>query len=105
MTDTKTLAEALRNIATDYAEFGLTKDVLLEAADRLAKQQKRIRNQRREIGELAKDKHRVDGFVNWLNAEIRKCDFITSTIGEERFKTLVQAKKQLKKLRNGLGEQ
>lgn len=105
MIDTKTLIEALRNIATDYAEFGLTKDVLLEAADRLAKQQKRIRNQRREIGELAKEKHRVDGFVNWLTAEIKKTQPTINEAASNRAWALYEAKKQLEKLRNGLGEQ
>jgi len=108
MADTKTIIEALRNIATDYAEFGLTKEVLLEAADRLAKQQKRIRNQRREIEALAKDKKRVDGFVRWLDGEIRKCDanpnplmYVDSSV---RRNALVQSRRQLEKLRNGLGE-
>jgi len=107
VTETKTIIEALRILARDIqSEDGVANAAIAEAADRLEKQQKRIRNQRREIEALAKDKKRVDGFVNWLDAEIRKCwiqpilstDFIHEKI-------LQTAKRQLEKLRNGLGEQ
>ena len=95
MTDTKTIIEALRSLAKDYKGFGTEEKIVRLAADRLAKQQRRIRNQRREIEALAKDKKRVDGFVNWLDAEIKN----------HRSWSLYDAKKQLAKLRNGLGEQ
>jgi len=106
VTETKTIIEALRSLAKDYKGFGGEEKVVLEAADRLEKQQRKIRNQRREIEALAKDKHRVDGFVNWLDAEIRKC-WIQPTLSTDFFheKILQTAKKQLEKLRNGLGEQ
>ena len=110
MTDTKTIIEALRSLANDYKGFGGEEKVVLEAADRLAKQQKRIRNQRREIEALQKDKKRVDGFVNWLDGEIRKCEDhpsnpLLSVDSSIRRRALLQSKKQFEKLRNGLGEQ
>ena len=52
MTETKTIIEALRSLAKDYKGFGAEEKVVLEAADRLEKQQKKIRNQRREIEKL-----------------------------------------------------
>ena len=105
MTDTKTLIEALRILARDIqSEDGVANAAIAEAADRLAKQQKRIRNQRREIGELAKDKHQVDGFVNWLTAEIKKTQPTINEAASNRAWALYEAKKQLEKLRNGLGE-
>jgi len=94
VTETKTIIETLRSLAKDYKGFGGEEKVVLEAADRLQKQQRKIRNQRREIEALQKDKHRVDGFVNWLNAEIKN----------HRSWSLYDARKQLEKLRNGLGE-
>ena len=105
MTDTKTIIEALRVLAKDYQGFGIEEKIVREAADRLEKQQRKIRNQRREIEALQKDKHRVDGFVNWLDAEIRKC-WIQPTLSTDFIheKILQTAKKQLEKLRNGLGE-
>ena len=113
MTDTKTLIEALRILARDIqSEDGVANAAIAEAADRLAKQQKRIRNQRREIGELAKDKHQVDGFVNWLTAEIKKTQPTINeaasnrawALSQARQTVLYEARKQLEKLRNGLGE-
>ena len=105
MTDTKTIIEALRSLAKDYQGFGIEEKVVLEAADRLEKQQRKIRNQRREIEALAKDKHRVDGFVNWLDAEIRKLGNQYSFDAETRERALREAKRQIEKLRSGLGEQ
>lgn len=108
--DTNTLIDALRILARDiHSEDGVTNAAISEAADRLAKQQKKIRNQRREIEALQKDKHRMDGFVNWLDAEINKCEDranpLLHTSTYSRMQCLRQAKKQLEKLRNGLGEQ
>ena len=106
MTETKTIIEALRSLAKDYKGFGGEEKVVLEAADRLEKQQRKIRNQRREIEALQKDKHRVDGFVNWLDAEIKKMMYVSSALNvEQKVQTLREARKQLEKLRNGLGEQ
>jgi predicted RNase H-like nuclease (RuvC/YqgF family) len=105
VTETKTIIEALRSLAKDYKGFGGEEKVVLEAADRLEKQQKRIRNQRREIEALQKDKKRVDGFVNWLNAEIEKCQHPMSDALSNRLWALLESRKQLQKLRNGLGEQ
>lgn len=104
-TDTNTLIKALRILARDIqSEDGVANAAIAEAADRLKKQQRRIRNQRREIEALAKDKKRVDGFANWLDGEIHKLRGIHSThFDHERERTLVQAKWQLEKLRNGLG--
>ena len=57
MTETKTIIEALRILARDIqSEDGVANAAIAEAADRLEKQQKKIRNQRREIEALAKDK-------------------------------------------------
>ena len=82
MTETKVLIEALRILARDIQSGdGVANAAIAEAADRLE--------------ELAKDKHRVDGFVNWLDAEIKN----------HRSWSLYDARKQLEKLRNGLGEQ
>jgi len=106
VTETKTIIEALRILAKDYKGFGGEEKVVLKAADRLEKQQKRISNQRREIEALAKDKKRVDGFVNWLDAEIKKMMYVSSALNvEQKVQTLREARKQLEKLRNGLGEQ
>ena len=106
MTETKTIIEALRILAKDYKGFGGEEKVVLEAADRLQKQQRKIRNQRREIEALAKDKKRVDGFVNWLDGEIEKMMYVSSALNvEQKVQTLREARKQLEKLRNGLGEQ
>jgi hypothetical protein len=104
-TNTNDLIEELSKLAKDLKGFGADERIISEAADRLKKQQRKIRNQRREIEALAKDKHRVDGFVNWLNAEIRKC-WIQPTLSTDFIheKILQTAKKQLEKLRNGLGE-
>lgn len=109
-TDTTTLIDALRILAKDIdSGDGVANAAIAEAADRLAKQHKHIRNQRREIEALAKDKHRVDGFVNWLDAEIYKLRSGPTTGsfagGMASLQTLLQASKQLEKLRNGLGEQ
>lgn len=105
MTETKTIIEALRSLAKDYKGFGIEEEIVRLAADRLEKQQRRIRNQRREIEALALDKHRVDLFVKWLNQEMFKCDFLRSEARTERFNALAQSRKHLKKLRNGIGEQ
>jgi len=111
VTETKTIIEALRILARDIqSEDGVANAAIAEAADRLQKQQRKIRNQRREIEALAKDKKRVDGFVNWLTAEMKKClepfmkDQISCRNDSIRYYALKQAKKQLEKLRNGLGE-
>jgi oligoendopeptidase F len=54
MTETKTIIEALRILARDIqSQDGVANAAIAEAADRLEKQQKRIRNQRREIEALA----------------------------------------------------
>lgn len=105
MTETKTIIEALRLLAKDYKGFGGEEKIVLEAADRLAKQQRRIRNQRREIDALQKDKKRVDGFVNWLDAEMKKYR-TEPTLRNDciAYHWLERCKKQLEKLRNGLGE-
>ena len=106
MTDTKTIIEALRVLARDIqSEDGVANAAIAEAADRLQKQQRKIRNQRREIEALAKDKKRVDGFVNWLDGEIGKCQHPMSDALSNRLWALLESKKQLQKLRNGLGEQ
>jgi len=135
-TQTSELIEALRALAKDLKGFGADERLISEAADRLEKKQRRIRNQRREIEALRKakdraegvadfldkpiapvapsrnegviisnllrendglrkDKRRMDGFVNWLDAEIKN----------HRSWSLYDARKQLEKLRNGLGEQ
>ena len=107
MTETKTIIEALRVLARDIqSEDGVANAAIAEAADRLAKQQRRIRNQRRAIEALQKDKHRVDGFVNWLDGEMKK--FMSEpTLRNDwvQYYSLERAKQQLEKLRNGLGEQ
>ena len=107
MTDTKTIIEALRVLARDIqSQDGVANAAIAEAADRLQKQQRKIRNQRREIESLSKDKRRVDGFVNWLDAEMKK--FMTEpTLRNDwvQYYSLERAKQQLEKLRNGLGEQ
>ena len=92
MTETKTLIEALRILARDIqSEDGVANAAIAEAADRLE--------------ELAKDKRRVDGFVNWLDAEIKKMMYVSSTLNVyQKVQALREAKKQLEKLRNGLGE-
>ena len=52
-TDTNTLIDALRILARDiHSEDGIANAAIAEAVDRLAKQQRRIRNQRREIEKL-----------------------------------------------------
>lgn len=80
-TDIKTLVSSLRILSRDIqSEDGVANAAIAEAADRLE--------------ELARDKHRVDGFVNWLDAEIKN----------HRSWSLYDARKQLEKLRNGLGE-
>jgi len=110
MADTNLIIEALRILARSIqSEDWFANAAIAEAADRLEKQQKRIRNQRREIEALQKDKKRVDGFVNWLNEEIRKCEDqpsnpLLSVNSSIRTRALLQARKQLEKLRNGLGE-
>ena len=110
-TNTNDLIEELSKLAKDLKGFGADERIISEAAGRLAKQQKRIRNQRREIEALQKDKHRVDGFVNWLTSEMKKClepfmkDQISCRNDSIRYYALEQARKQLQKLRNGLGEQ
>jgi len=104
-TNTNDLIEELSKLAKDLKGFGADERIISEAACRLAKQQKRIRNQRREIEALAKDKKRVDGFVNWLNAEIDKCQNPMSDVLTNRLWALLESRKQLQKLRNGLGEQ
>jgi predicted RNase H-like nuclease (RuvC/YqgF family) len=107
MTETKTIIEALRILARDIqSEDGVANAAIAEAADRLEKQQRKIRNQRREIEALAKDKHRIDGFCNWLDAEMKK--FMTEpTLRNDwvQYYSLERAKQQIEKLRNGLGEQ
>ena len=105
MTDTKTIIEALRMLARDLKGIGADERLISEAADRLQKQQRKIRNQRREIEALQKDKKRVDGFVNWLNAEIGKCQHPMSDALSNRLWALLESRKQLQMLRNGLGEQ
>jgi len=106
MADTNLIIQALRILARDIqSEDGVANAAIAEAAARLEKQRKRIRNQRREIEALAKDKKRVDGFVNWLNAEIDKCQLPMSDALSNRLWALLESKKQLQKLRNGLGEQ
>jgi hypothetical protein len=53
VTETKTIIEALRILARDIqSEDGVANAAIAEAADRLAKQQRKIRNQRREIEKL-----------------------------------------------------
>ena len=53
MTGTKTIIEALRILARDMqSDDGVANAAIAEAADRLEKQQRRIRNQRREIEKL-----------------------------------------------------
>ena len=106
MADTNLIIQALRILARDIqSEDGVANAAIAEAAARLEKQRKRIRNQRREIEALAKDKKRVDGFVNWLNAEIDKCQNPMSDVLTNRLWALLESRKQLQKLRNGLGEQ
>ena len=106
MTDTKTIIEALRILARDIqSDDGVANAAIAEAADRLEKQQKRIRNQRREIEALAKDKKRVDGFVRWLDGEIGKCKHPMSEALSNRLWALLESRKQLQKLRSGLHEQ
>lgn len=96
MTETKTIIEALRVLARDIQSGdGVANAAIAEAADRLEKQQRRIRNQRREIEALQKDKKLLDGFVRWLDGEIKSY----------RSWSLYDAEKQLEKLRNGMGEQ
>ena len=112
MTETKTIIEALRILARDIqSEDGVANAAIAEAADRLEKQQRKIRNQRREIEALAKDKKRVDGFVRWLDAEMKKCletfmcnDQISYRNDSTKYYALKEAKEQLEKLRNGLGD-
>ena len=92
MTETKTIIEALRILARDIqSEDGVANAAIAEAADRLE--------------ELARDKHRVDGFANWLTAEINKFQGPLSEALSNRGWALYDARKQLEKLRNGLGEQ
>jgi chromosome segregation ATPase len=106
MTETKTIVQELRILARDIqSQDGVANAAIAEAADRLEKQQRRIRNQRREIEALAKDKKRVDGFVRWLDAEIGKCQHPMSDALSNRLWALLESRKQLQKLRNGLGEQ
>ena len=64
MTETKTIIEALRVLARDIqSEDGVANIAIAEAADRLEKQQERIRNQRCEIEALAK---RIADVERWI---------------------------------------
>lgn len=52
-TDTNTLIDALRILARDMqSEDGIANAAIAEAADRLEKLQRKVRNQRRELEQL-----------------------------------------------------
>ena len=52
-TDTNTLIKALRILARDIdSEDGIANAAIAEAADRLEKLQRKVRNQRRELEQL-----------------------------------------------------
>lgn len=92
--------EAMRK-ANDSAEEALDKPIAPSGNEGVI-----ISNLLRENEALRKDKHRVDGFVNWLDAEIKKMMYVSSALNvDQRVQALREARKQLEKLRNGLGEQ
>lgn len=55
-TDTNTLIDALRILARDiHSEDGVANAAISEAADRLEKLQRKVRNQRRELEQLKRN--------------------------------------------------